>query len=323
VEIFLFDTTTNGLIQVTNTGKDSTSPSINFNGTRIAFESSADLVSGSNADGNIEIFLFDTTTSAFTQITNTTDPSNMRAPSINADGTRIAFHSEGPNFGVFLFDTTTNAFTQIANNGSDPSINADGTRIAFESSADLVSGGNTDGNVEIFLFDTTTDTFTQITNSVGVVGDVNNSASPAISSDGTRIAFASEADLTGDNSDGNEEIFLAVLAGLPPRPIGTTFGPTSSANPSGTAAEPVNTATGNYLFQRIDLIIPGRGLPVIFTRTYNSLDTYSGPLGHGWTHAFNVVLTEHGDGSVIIKHGDGHEEFYNPTGNCSTPHEIS
>jgi len=100
----------------------------------------------------------------------------------------------------------------------------------------------------------------------------------------------------------------------PTPPIGTTFGPPSSSNPSGSAGEPVNTATGNYLFQRIDLALPGRGLPVVFTRTYNSLDTYSGPLGHGWTHSYNIFLTENMDGTVIMQHGDGHEEFYDPLG---------
>jgi YD repeat-containing protein len=100
----------------------------------------------------------------------------------------------------------------------------------------------------------------------------------------------------------------------PPRPLATTFGPPSSSNPSGMAAEPINTATGNYLFQRTDLTIPGRGIPFVFTRTYNSLDTYSGPLGHGWTHSYNVVLTENMDGVVVIKFGYGHEEFYDPQG---------
>ena len=102
--------------------------------------------------------------------------------------------------------------------------------------------------------------------------------------------------------------------GTPTQPITTTFGPPSTSNRSGTFAEPVNTATGNYLFQRTDLAIPGRGLSFIFTRTYNSLDTYAGPLGHGWTHSYNIFLIENADGTVVIKHGDGHEEFYDPTG---------
>ena len=104
-------------------------PSINADGTRIAFQTTADLT-GKNADGNLEIFLFDTTTSEFTQITRTTggDTANSNA-SINANGTRIAFESNrnltGENADgdreIFLFDTTTRTFTQITNtnNGGD------------------------------------------------------------------------------------------------------------------------------------------------------------------------------------------------------------
>ncbi|MFI3185097.1 MAG: DUF6531 domain-containing protein [Methylococcaceae bacterium] len=93
-----------------------------------------------------------------------------------------------------------------------------------------------------------------------------------------------------------------------------TFGGQSSANPFGIAAEPVNTATGNYFYQHADLSTAGRGLPFVFARTYNALDSYSGPLGHGWTHSYNLRLTEKPGGSVTVKQGDGHEEFYDPTG---------
>src|SRR5207245_785649 len=41
----------------------------------------------------------------------------------------------------------------------------------------------------------------------------------------------------------------------------TTLGPPSPVNRSGMSNEPVNTATGNYYFQRTDLAIPGRGIP--------------------------------------------------------------
>jgi len=62
--------------------------SINADGTRIAFESSAD-INGGNPDGNGEVWLFDTTTGVTTQITD--EPAGFSGdPSINADSTRIA-----------------------------------------------------------------------------------------------------------------------------------------------------------------------------------------------------------------------------------------
>jgi hypothetical protein len=45
--------------------------------------------------------------------------------------------------------------------------------------------------------------FTQVTDSA----DTDNGG-PSISSDGTRLVFTSRADLTGDNPDGNREVFL-------------------------------------------------------------------------------------------------------------------
>ncbi len=69
-------------------------------------------------------------------------------PSINADGTRIAFLSSsdltGGNPEVFLFDATL-GLTQITN-GVDversPILSTDGTRIVFAAKGDPVSGSN-------------------------------------------------------------------------------------------------------------------------------------------------------------------------------------
>ena len=238
-EVFLFDTTTNTFTQITNTRVGSSFLSINAAGTRIAFSSTRDLTPGGpgNPDGSLELFFFDTTTSTFTQITNTTGEFTF-APSINATGTRIALVSTGNltpgspgnadgNQEIFLFDTTTGTFTQITNTAggfignSSPSINATGTRIAFVSPHDLVPGtpGNADGNQEIFLFDTTTNTVNQITNTIGGGND-----SPSINATGTRIAFVSERDLTPGNpgnADGSREIFLAISAAGPTPTIPT------------------------------------------------------------------------------------------------------
>ena len=82
---------------------------------------------------------------------------------------------------------------------------------------------------------------------------------------------------------------------------------------SGIASDPVNTATGNYIYQRRDLAIPGIGFPLRFDRTYNSRAASSAlvgtPLGYGWSHSYNVNLSTSGD-SITITWGDGHTETF-------------
>ncbi len=231
LEVFLFDT--NSMInptQITNSMDPSgiNFTSINGDGTRIAFSAQVDLTGG-NMDLNPEIFLYDTNTTTFTQITDTTAGGNFQ-PKISSDGTHIVFVSEidlipdpdpdnppdlgnaDGNFEIFLVEIGTNTFTQITNtnlfpfmgffSNSDPSINSDGTLITFASSFDL-TGGNMDGSDEVFLYDTTNMMLTQITDS-----PLENNNLPEISSDGTRISFSSHDDITGGNSDNNREIFL-------------------------------------------------------------------------------------------------------------------
>ena len=82
------------------------------------------------------------------------------------------------------------------------SINALGTRIAFVSNADL-TGDNPDGNQELFLVNTLTNCVTQLTTTTG-----HNVFYTSINALGTRIAFVSNADLTGGNPDGLFQAFL-------------------------------------------------------------------------------------------------------------------
>ena len=56
---------------------------------------------------------------------------------------------------------------------------------------------------------------------------------------------------------------------------------------------PVNTAIGNFWHSFTDFAIPGRGLPLVLTRTYNSYLATTGPalpLGNGWTYSYNTYL---------------------------------
>jgi RHS repeat-associated protein len=92
---------------------------------------------------------------------------------------------------------------------------------------------------------------------------------------------------------------------------GASLGSPGPTNPSGFTREPINTATGNYLLSATDLAVPGKGVPFAFTRSYNSADGYSGPLGSGWTHSYNVFLTVNPtSGLVTVKEADGHEDSF-------------
>jgi len=218
-EIFLFDATTAGLTQITNTTvRECFDAAISGDGKRIAFQSDANL-NGGNVDGNYEIFLYDTVTSNFTQITDSAARSND-SPSINDDGTRIVFDSNADLTGgnadgnreIFLFDTTTDNLKQLTNStaggSGNTSISGDGTRIAFLSTSNL-TGGNPNFSLEMFLFDTAASSITQLTNSSGEY------RSPSISADGTQVAFTSTANLSGTNADQNKEVFLATCS-VPP-----------------------------------------------------------------------------------------------------------
>jgi Tol biopolymer transport system component len=222
-EIFLFHTLTDTFTQVTTGGERAFPPNltigINAAGTRIAFSSHADLT-GENPDGNGEIFLFHTRTDTFTQVTHTESPAGNFNLAMNAAGTRIAFLStadltgENPdgNNEIFLFHTRTSTFTQVTHTTGNPRISPPvlsgiGTRIAFSSHADL-TGENPDGNVELFLFDTLTSSLTQVTHTVAPPLDPATNFAPTLNAAGTRIAFVSFADLTGENPDRNQEIFL-------------------------------------------------------------------------------------------------------------------
>lgn len=107
----------------------------------------------------------------------------------------------------------TNSSGAVARGTSD-----DGRRIVFES-ANNYTGENADSNSEIFLYDHDSRTFIQVTktqnvkdpaDSAKVLINISNTA-PAISGDGTRVVFLSNAALTTPNDDGNQEVYVALL----------------------------------------------------------------------------------------------------------------
>jgi len=71
-------------------------------------------------------------------------------------------------------------------------------------------------------------------------------------------------------------------------------------------AQTVSCATGDFWHTVTDLAIPGRGIPLNFTRTYNSvIANQNGPLGYGWTDNYNMFLTQDISGNVGVNEEGG------------------
>ncbi|MHB8420968.1 MAG: RHS repeat-associated core domain-containing protein [Myxococcales bacterium] len=68
----------------------------------------------------------------------------------------------------------------------------------------------------------------------------------------------------------------------------------STENPGST----LDLGNGRYYFTRSDLSLPAVGLPVAFTRSYDSGAAASGTLGNHWLHSYERRLTANADGSV-------------------------
>ncbi len=80
------------------------------------------------------------------------------------------------------------------------------------------------------------------------------------------------------------------------------------------AADPVNMGTQNYYYFKSLLRVEAPGQPFRFNLAYNSKDHFKGPLGRGWTHTFNLFLTELPNGEVIFKQEDGSGISFYPDG---------
>lgn len=82
---------------------------------------------------------------------------------------------------------------------------------------------------------------------------------------------------------------------------------------SGSSADPVSTATGNFFHNETDLSITTRGKALEFSRHYNSKDAISGPLGFGWSHSYYIYLID--DSNLVSVHwADGKADYWNSDG---------
>ena len=102
----------------------------------------------------------------------------------------------------------------FADDNREATISDDARILAFISTRNL-TGGNADANPEVFLYDIGAGSYRQVTSTQDAVAGLGLifQTNPNLSSDGSKLAFMSSANLASNNTDNNAEIFLATIGG--------------------------------------------------------------------------------------------------------------
>jgi RHS repeat-associated protein len=87
----------------------------------------------------------------------------------------------------------------------------------------------------------------------------------------------------------------------------------------GQGADPVALATGALDYPHTDLELTGKGLPLAFSRTYNSGDASDVGLGPGWSYSGLITATKLASGDVVIRREDGRQDTFTQTQSGYTP----
>jgi RHS repeat-associated protein len=74
--------------------------------------------------------------------------------------------------------------------------------------------------------------------------------------------------------------------------------------------DPVNMATGNFVWHETDLSVSSPGVDFDWSRTYNSLDTRSGLLGTGWSLTYDAFLDLSVTGQITAVLENGARSVY-------------
>jgi Tol biopolymer transport system component len=217
----------------------SVEPSMSADGRFVAFSSAASNLAGIDTNNLVDVYVRDMSLStATTRLVSHaySDPigaadKTSSAPSISADGTRIAYQSEAKNIGpttptgqfniyVWNAETGTNRLISASpTSGSPangrsfrPAISADGSAIAFESDATNLGLTSPNFSSQVFLYRTTggpNGSITPISTPDGTTGGEALSLLPAVNADGSRVAFLTAAQsLAPDLAAGHAGIVL-------------------------------------------------------------------------------------------------------------------
>jgi Tol biopolymer transport system component len=248
-DVFVFDrpsgTTTLASVSTTGAQADapSATPTLDANGGIVAFSSFADNLIADDENETADIFVYQRQTAETTRVSvyngGFEADGDSFHPKLSADGRVVAFDSDSFNlawgdpdegFDVYVYDRLSDVLTPVSvddagNLGDDtsqgPSMSSDGRYVAYWTNATDLVPGDRNGNSDIVLYDRLSGAATRI--SVGNSGAEADGDSlwPAMSADGTLVAYQSDAAnlVVGDMNHFTDIFVRDTTANPPPPPI--------------------------------------------------------------------------------------------------------
>ncbi len=238
-DVFIYDNQTSVVRRVSASQQGqqangaSNNPAISADGRFVAFASDATNLVFGDFNGFTDIFVVDVITGTITRESVSTAGGDANGPSfrpaLSSDGRYLVFESTATNLvssvtpsgitQIYRRDRTTGVTVLIsqssggtAGNGTSlqAALSGDGNYVAFASDATNLVSGDTNGVRDVFLRDVAGATTTRVSVATGAVQATGGaSRTPAISSDGRYIAFASDAtNLVPNDTNGTTDVFV-------------------------------------------------------------------------------------------------------------------
>jgi len=295
---------------------DSYYSQITPDGSKIAFSSMARNLSAVDPGNNsLQICLYDVASRTTTLVSHTNTNPNLGGngqsfyPQITPDSSKIVFISTardltavdpGANQQVYLYDVASGKSTLISHDHADQNlggdsyyigsarITPDGSKIVFSSSARNLTAVDPGTDVygfiidRIYLYSVPTGTITLISHDDGNpdLADDYSSTSPAITSDGLKIAYASRATYGDEDPDawGASQVYLSLRKTSVPETIITP--PDGSLVKDGTlnfeVSDPTSsTATTFHSVNGDPLVIHDPDNPTVLPEGIHLVEFYS------------------------------------------------
>ena len=257
----------------------SANPSLNDDGTVVAFDSAATNLVPGDTNAHSDVFVRNNTTHSTTRVSlNSSSVQGNGAsfsPMLSASGQFVAFTSDASNFygdinaatDAFVVDLVNGGGAQLVSVNSAgvagdaasiaDAINGDGRFVVFESHATNFANSDTNNVLDVFVRDTVKQVTTLVSQSTG--GAIGNAQSKkaAISNDGVFVAFKSDAtNLVAFDTNSAADVFLRDLSNGTTTRVSVASGGTEA---NATSSWPSLSGDGRYVAFNSDAtnIIPG------------------------------------------------------------------